>query len=88
WYIGHFSRFVPPGSIRIGSSEAEPTEGLHHIAFLTPNEELAIVIMNESETDSRVLLKEGIQKEKAETKELVCEVPAHSIVTLIGTFSP
>jgi len=92
WYIGHFSRFVPPGSVRIGSSEAEPVEGLHHIAFLTPTDEVVIVVMNESETDSRVVLKEGtlkevVLKEKAESKGLVCEVPAHSIVTLKGTFS-
>jgi len=81
WYIGHFSRFVPPGSVRIGSSETDQTEGLHHIAFLTPNEELVIVVMNEMETDYRVIL-----KEQAKAKELLCEVPAHSIVTLKGSF--
>jgi glucosylceramidase len=81
WYIGHFSRIVLPGSVRIGSSEAEHTEGVHTLAFLTPNGELVVVVMNESETDTLVTL-----KEKTESKGLVCELPAHSIVTLKGTF--
>ena len=71
---------MPPCSVRIGSSEYEQTEGLHHIAFLTPNGEMVLVAMNESEADITVTL-----KEKTEVKGLVCELPAHSIVTLKGT---
>ncbi|MFW6361886.1 MAG: glycoside hydrolase family 30 protein, partial [Spirochaetota bacterium] len=88
WYIGHFSRFVPPGSLRIASDDAgaageagtaDPSAGLHHIAFLTPAGELVIVIMNESERDRRVALCWASNAAAAS-----CEVPAHSIVTLKG----
>ena len=82
WYIGHFSRFVSPGSVRIASNaavEAGAAEGLHHIAFLTPAGELVIVIMNESGQDRRIAIAWASQS-AAES----CEVPAHSIVTLKG----
>lgn len=81
WYIGHFSRFVPPGSVRIASNEAGAAgaAGVHHIAFLTPEGQVVIVIMNESEQDRRIALSSAVHAATAS-----CEVPAHSIVTLTG----
>lgn len=87
WYIGHFSRFVPPGSVRIASNETSGTdasgaaEGLHHIAFLTPEGQVVIVIMSESEQDRRIALSSAVHATTAS-----CEVPAHSIVTLTGSW--
>ncbi|HZP07238.1 MAG TPA: glycoside hydrolase family 30 beta sandwich domain-containing protein [Terracidiphilus sp.] len=39
----HFSKFVPPGSIRIGSNELEQ---LSTVAFLTPDQKVVLVVAN------------------------------------------
>jgi glucosylceramidase len=41
--VAHFSRFVPPGSIRVGSSEQEQ---LASVAFLTPDDKIVLVASN------------------------------------------
>lgn len=41
--LGHFSKFVPPGSIRIGSNELEQ---LSTVAFLTPEGKTVLVAVN------------------------------------------
>jgi glucosylceramidase len=41
--LAHFSKFVPPGSVRIGSSELEQ---LSTAAFLTPEGKVALVVAN------------------------------------------
>jgi glucosylceramidase len=77
WYIAHFSRFVPPGSVRIASIGAEETDGLYHIAFITPIGDVAVVIMNSSEKDIRLAL-----ESKSFSARYSVELPAHSIITL------
>jgi glucosylceramidase len=41
--VAHFSRFVPPGSVRVGSSEQEQ---LASVAFLTPDGKIVLVASN------------------------------------------
>jgi glucosylceramidase len=41
--IAHFSKFVPPGSLRVGSSELDQ---LADVAFLTPDGKVVLVIAN------------------------------------------
>lgn len=41
--IAHFSRFVPPGSVRIGSTEMEQ---LASVAFRTPDQKIVLVASN------------------------------------------
>ncbi len=41
--VAHFSRFVPPGSVRIGSTEMEQ---LASVAFLTPEGKIVLVASN------------------------------------------
>ena len=41
--MAHFSKFVPPGSVRIGSSELEQVQTA---AFLTPEEKIVLVVAN------------------------------------------
>lgn len=41
--IAHFAKFVPPGSIRIGSTQHEQ---LFTVAFLTPNGHIVLVVSN------------------------------------------
>ncbi len=41
--LAHFSTFVPPGSVRVGSSEMEQ---LSTVAFLTPDGKMVLVVSN------------------------------------------
>lgn len=41
----HFSKFVPPGSVRVGSNELEQ---LANVAFLTPSGKIVLVVANTS----------------------------------------
>jgi glucosylceramidase len=41
--LAHFSTFVPPGSVRVGSSEMEQ---LSTVAFLTPDGKIVLVVSN------------------------------------------
>ncbi len=44
WYVlAHFSKFVPPGSIRIGTNDLEQ---LDNVAFLTPDGKIVLVVSN------------------------------------------
>jgi glucosylceramidase len=45
YIIGHASKFVPTGSQRIASSEAE---GLPNVAFITPEGEKVLIVLNKS----------------------------------------
>lgn len=47
YIIGHASKFVPPGSIRIGSSVPG---ALHNVAFMTPEGKYVLIVLNESAT--------------------------------------
>jgi glucosylceramidase len=41
--LAHFSKFVPPGSVRIGSNELEQ---MSNVAFLTPDGKIVLVVSN------------------------------------------
>jgi len=43
--VAHFAKFVPPGSIRVGSTELEQ---LANVAFLTPDRKVVLVVANTS----------------------------------------
>jgi glucosylceramidase len=44
WYaLAHFSKFVPPGSIRIGTNDLDQ---LDNVAFLTPQGKIVLVVSN------------------------------------------
>ncbi|WP_018626880.1 glycoside hydrolase family 30 protein [Niabella aurantiaca] len=47
YIIAHASKFIPAGSLRIGSKGAE---GLHHVAFLRPDGKKALIVLNEAGT--------------------------------------
>jgi len=44
--ISHFSKFVPRDSRRISSTGLENQIKLHAIAFLTPKDEIVVVVVN------------------------------------------
>lgn len=49
--IGHFSRYVTPDSVRIQTKISTQTTMLaaHHIAFLTPDDYVVIIVINDNE---------------------------------------
>jgi glucosylceramidase len=46
YIIAHASKFVPPGSVRIGSNLVE---GLPNVAFLTPEGKKVLIVLNETD---------------------------------------
>jgi glucosylceramidase len=48
YVIAHASKFVPPGSVRIGST---PAGQITDVAFRTPQGKTALIVANNSETD-------------------------------------
>ncbi|MFF2019153.1 glycoside hydrolase family 30 beta sandwich domain-containing protein [Paenibacillus sp. NPDC058177] len=76
YYIGHFSKYIAPGAVRIGLQNA--TEGVLSTAFRNPDGSLAVVLMNEGEDSREVTL--GLGDEVARF-----ELPAHSIITHLIT---
>lgn len=73
YYIGQFSRYIKPGSVRIGTTRY--TDKIEVTGFLTPEQERVIVILNKNDEDVEVTL-----REKGEGCSL--NIGAHSIVTV------
>jgi glucosylceramidase len=73
YYIGHFSRFIQPGAVQIGS---QGTSKLLYAAFRNPDGRQILVVQNEK--DDSVNLEVRGMKEKARWT-----VEPHSISTLI-----
>ncbi len=75
YYIGHFSKFIAPGAVRIGL-KSEVGGGILSTAFRNPDGSIAVVLMNESKEVRSVTL--GLGEEVAS-----CELSPHSIVTYL-----
>jgi glucosylceramidase len=54
YIIGHISKFVPPGSIRINSSF---TGNLSSVAFVTPAGKKVLIVVNDGTTDANFNIK-------------------------------
>ena len=74
YYIGHFSKFVRPGAVRVGSSSF--TADLENVAFKNLDGSVVMIILNRSERDhdATVVLEESVMKIKVE---------AHSVQTVV-----
>ena len=81
WYVGHVSRFVPAGSVRIASPAVFNVDGsrspLHVVAFRVPSDETVLVAMNPSDFVQVIILKD------ARFGSASSALPAHSIQTWI-----
>ncbi|XP_024890942.1 glucosylceramidase-like isoform X1 [Temnothorax curvispinosus] len=55
YVLGHFSKYVPPNSVRIGTT-SENTEGIQNIAFSTPDGGVVLVILNLNEEEKEILI--------------------------------
>ncbi|NOU15394.1 MAG: glycoside hydrolase family 30 protein [Methylococcaceae bacterium] len=74
YYIGHFSRFIRPGAIRVAC--AKSLDNLETTAFLNTDGTVAVVVLNRSEQAIEFVLKS--RELQAETS-----IPARSIKTYI-----
>ena len=73
YYIGHFSRYIKEGARLVWSSCY--TDKIHSIAFVNPDGERVIVLLNETEEDLPVTVREG-------ESSVDLEIKSHSIQTL------
>jgi glucosylceramidase len=85
YYMAHVSRFVPPGSVRLGAALAREggsnaTTPVLGVAFATPAGSTVLVIQNAEDAAELV----AVDDPRAGSLGWV-EVPAHSIMTLEWT---
>ncbi len=73
YYMGHFSKFILPGAVRIGLESN--IKNLQQTSFKNENGDIVLVIMNEGKN------KESFEVEIYD-KTLKYEIPAHSIITM------
>lgn len=74
YYIGHFSRFLPEGSVRIASTGY--CEKIEHIAFKRPDGDIVIQLLNRTEEFLPVIIRmDGCWKN--------VEIPPHSLSTVL-----
>jgi glucosylceramidase len=73
FYLGHFSRFIRPGAERILC--ASTSDELETTAFINPDGEAAVVVLNRSDKTFPFALKFNCQEAKVDSL-------AHSILTL------
>ena len=75
YHLGHFSKFLPEGSVRI-HSEANSASSLKFVSAITPSNEKVLVILNQS-------LKELPIKVIAKSHYFDYTVPGDAIITFI-----
>lgn len=73
--LGHLSRFVRKGAVRIASTDLS-AQNLDNVAFKNPDGSKVLVVMNNQETARKVNVKgpEGMAE---------LDIPAYSVVTLV-----
>ncbi|KAL6448955.1 hypothetical protein ACFW04_000590 [Cataglyphis niger] len=75
YVLGHFSKYVPPNSVRIGTT-MENMIGIENIAFSTPDGGVVLIILNLNEQKKTILIEDP---KKGATK---IKVPPRSINTM------
>lgn len=75
YLIGHLSKVIKPGAIRIGSTKLD-VQGIEYVAFRNPDASYGMVLLNKNPDTQNVLVRDGNRKFK-----LV--IPSRSIVSAI-----
>ena len=73
YIIAHASRFVPPGSVRVGTAIKD---GLHNVAFVTPDNEKVLIVVNDNDSSTDFVIKDN--ERFAETT-----LPAGAVATFV-----
>lgn len=92
YFIGHFSKYIPPGSIRIGTNTGNSVryhqgrqrkygtctaeDGLDVVSFLRPDSRIATVVLNCGDKSADFKLREG-------GRSMFGHIPAHAIQTYV-----
>ena len=76
YHLGHFSKFVPPGSRRIKVHSSDKTS-LEFIGFVTPQSHTVMVVLNTKSSNTTI----SITDKKAGV--ITDTIPSHSIQTYI-----
>ncbi|QJC53864.1 glycoside hydrolase family 30 protein [Paenibacillus albicereus] len=74
YYIAHFSRYIRPGAVRIGSSRY--TDKLEQTAFRNPDGTIALVVLNRTDAELPYVVRHRGQLADS-------AIPAHAIQTLL-----
>ncbi len=74
YYLGHFSRSIRPGAVRIGSASSD--ENLEATAFRNTDGRIAVVVLNRTDDAIDYQLQAG-------NESATLQSPAHSIMTLL-----
>jgi glucosylceramidase len=73
YIIAQASKFVRPGSVRVGSNVPE---NLPNVAFLTPEGKIALIVQNKAETEETITV-------KLNNKQTSFQLPAGAVGTLV-----
>lgn len=74
YYLGHFSKYIMPGAVRLGTSCY--TTDLEHTSFLNPDGHIIVQVLNRTDNDKVCVL-------KYESMVAEAKVRAHSMNTYI-----
>jgi glucosylceramidase len=83
WYVGHISKFIPPGSVRVNVTVSTGNQ-LECTAFVTPDKNVVLVVLNRQDTDISVKIADVLPTSRT-IQALKFTALAHSIQTLIYT---
>lgn len=74
YYIGHFSRYLKPGAVRIGYSKY--SDKIEVTAFQNPDESIIIIVLNRTDSEQEYVI-------RYQDNLCVNKIRAHSIITNI-----
>ncbi|KAG7379404.1 hypothetical protein PHYPSEUDO_008666 [Phytophthora pseudosyringae] len=77
YIMGHFSKFVPPGSKRIEFPKTETLDDFHRCAFVTPNNQIVMQFLNRDSSEVTISVKQ------TDSNTFTLALPAHSMQTVI-----
>ncbi|GMH88248.1 hypothetical protein TrST_g10311 [Triparma strigata] len=79
YYVAHFSKFVKPGSVRIDWSLGDDAPAdVETTAFLTPDDDIVVIVMNKGNEDASVTVVDAASGDKADIS-----ISARSMNTLV-----
>ncbi|KAG7202136.1 hypothetical protein KM043_015822 [Ampulex compressa] len=58
--MGHFSKYIPPDSVRIGTKSAG-MEGVKHVAFSKPDNDTVLVMLNTDESEAEIMVEDRLK---------------------------
>ncbi|MGB9153751.1 MAG: glycoside hydrolase family 30 beta sandwich domain-containing protein, partial [Alphaproteobacteria bacterium] len=81
YLIGHAAKFVPPGSVRIGS---DLPAGLPNVAFKTPDDRIVLIVLNNGDTSRRF----NVEQSGTKIPKTALELPSGALATCTWTPKP